>query len=400
MEQKGAQEAALEEFELTADALGLSADTRAVLSAPELARQVSAPVTMDDGSIEHFDGFRVQHNTSRGPAKGGVLYQPNVTLDELKALAMGMTWKWAVVNVPFGGGKSGIAVNSQKLSQSEMEGLKRGFELAIAPFAGPERDIPAPCASVNERAAEGVVSGEPGAVGRPGGLSEATGCGVFHTAKAACEHLRIPVRKARVVVQGFGSVGSAAARLLGAAGVDVIGASDTRGAIYSAKGLDIHKLIRHKDRSGSVVGFPGSEPITDWELLQLECDVLIPAAIGNAVHCQNVAAIRARIVAEATISPVTPAAERTLDAQGVFLIPDILCTAGGLAGAYYEWVQREQHASWERQEVYDRLERVMRGSFQETVTVSLERKVSMRRAVNMLAVGRVAESIKMPGLLP
>lgn len=378
VEQKNAHESALENFELAADALELSAEMRTVMRHPERVLQVSVPVRMDDGQVVHFDGCRVQHNTSRGPATGGIRYRPNLTLDEVKALAMWMTWRCAVVNIPFGGGQGGVAVDPGKLSQRELESLTRGYAIGMAPLNCPERVV----------------------VGGHEGRGQATGRGAFYTAKAACDHLRIPLKNARAVVHGFGNAGSVVALLLNTAQAVVVGASDTRGAIYNSRGLDIPKLVFHKERSGSVVGFPGSEPITDWELLALECDILILAALENAIHGQNATTTRASIVAEAASHPVTPNGDRVLDDRGVFLIPDILSNAGGVTTSYYEWAQKEQGFSGEGQDVCSRLERAMHRSFQEVLTTSLRHHVNMRRAANMLGVGRVAESIKLRGLHP
>lgn len=373
LEQKNAHESALEDFQSAADALELPADIQSILRCPELVVPIKVPLRMGNGRIECFDGSIVRHNTSRGPAKGGIRYRPGVTLDDVKALAMSMTWKWAVLDIPFGGGKSGLAVNLQRLPHGELERLTR-FPLEIEPLTEPEWDAPI-------------------AIRGCKGRSEATGRGVFFTAQAACEHLRIPVANARVAVQGFGSVGSIAALLLAGAEATVVAASDTRGAIYNAGGLDISRLILHKERSGSVVGFPNSEPITDCELLALASDILISAAAEHVIHGKNARTIQARIVAEAADRPLTRLGGSVLDGKGVFVIPCILCGAGGDVVSYLEWVQNEQHRRWEEQDVCSRLEHIMRHSFQEVLTMSLERKVNMRSAAHMLGIGRVAESI-------
>jgi len=372
VECKSAYDSALESFDWAADALELSADLRIRMSHPEDLLQVGIPVTMDDGRIEDFEGCIVQHNTFRGPAKGAIRCHPRVTLDDVKALAMGMTWKYAVMDLPFGGAMGGVAADPNKLSPGERERLAGGYTLAIGRYTGAERGTPwiEIC------------------------RAEATGRGVFYTIQATCEHLRLPAKSARVVVQGFGNVGSVAALLLSTAQAVVVGAGDTRGAIYCAGGLDIPKLIAHKERNGSVVGFPGSEPITDCELLAVECDILVAAGRKNAIHGQNSPSIRARIIAEAANGPVTPAADRTLDAKGVFLVPDILCNAGGVAVSYYEWARSEQRLFWEERNVYARLEEDMRRSFRDVLTISQERGVNMRRAASLLGVGRVAEAAK------
>ncbi len=415
LQQKSAHESALENFEIAADALGLSSDIRTMMRHPERVLEVSVPVRMDDGQVQHFQGYRVQYSTARGPAKGGIRYHPNVTLDEVKALAMWMTWKCAVVNIPFGGGKGGVTVDSKKLSMGELERLTRRYTRGILPLIGPRQDIPAPDVYTNPQVmawimdtysmsmghtVPSVVTGKPIIVGGSEGRSEATGRGVFHTTKASCEHLRIPLKNARIAVQGLGNAGSVAASLLDAAQTLVVAASDSRGAIYNESGLHIPTLLMHKEKTGSVVGFRRSEPISGDELLALPCDILVPAALENAIHSENASSIQAKVIAEAANGPVTPEADRILDEKGVFVIPDILCNAGGVTVSYFEWVQNEQHLSWEAQDVYNRLEHVMLRSFQEVLMMSLERRVNMRTAANMLGVSRVAETIKTRGLHP
>jgi glutamate dehydrogenase/leucine dehydrogenase len=373
VEQKNAYETALEDFRLAADALELSADMQSIMRRSKRVVQVNVPIRMGSGRIECFEGSWVQHNTSRGPAKGGIRYDPGVTTDEVKALAMSMTWKWAVLNIPFGGGKGGVAVDLKRLPQGELERLSRST-LEIAPLTGPEWE-----------------AGKPIVIGGCKRRGEATGRGVFYTAQAACEHLRIPVKNARVTVKGFGNVGSAAVLLLAGAGAMVVAASDTRGAIYNPSALYIPKLIQHKERSGSVVGFPGSEPITDCELLALNCDILVAACAEHTIHGRNASAIRAKIVAEAADRPVTPHGDAILNRKGAFVIPGSLCNSGGAAVSYYESVQEEQ-------DVCDRLEQTLRRSFQDVLTMSQERKVNMRRAAHMLGISRVAESIRLQGL--
>lgn len=366
MDCKSVHESVLENFEAAANDLELSDELRSVLRDPERMLEAGIPVGLDDGRTGQYQAYAVQHSTSRGPARGGICCHPGVTLDEIKALAMQMTWQYAVLNVPFGGGMAGVGVDLPKLSGGELERLSHGYALAMRSLAGIEKDI---------RACD-LCDGE------------ATGRGAFHTVQAACEHLQVPLKGARVAVQGFGSVGAAAALLMSTANAVVAGASDTRGAIYSPGGMDIPKLIAHKKRSGSVVGFPGSEPITDFELLGLECEILITAGREHAIHGRNCRATRARIIAEAAGGSVTPAADRILHRQGVFLVPAILCAAGGLAISC-------DRSSGEA-DVYSRLEGVMRRSFREVLAISLARGVNMRRAAYILAVGRVAESIKGP----
>jgi glutamate dehydrogenase/leucine dehydrogenase len=413
--QENAYDVAMENFDTSADAIGLDMNTREMIKYPERMLTVGVPVRMDDGNIHRFVGYRVQHSSVRGPAKGGIRYHPQVTLDEVKALATWMTWKCAVVNIPFGGGKGGVTCNPKEMSIGEIERLTRRYASAILPLIGPEQDIPAPDVYTTPQImawimdtysmtkgypVPGVVTGKPISLGGSLGRNEATGRGVFYTVLSSCEQLGIPVKEARVVVQGFGNAGSITAHLLDSAQAVVIGTSDSRIAIYNRHGLDIPKLITHKERTGSLKGFPAAEEITPAELLSLECEILVPAALENTITEANAHTIRTRIVAEAANGPVTPEADRILDGKGVFLIPDILCNAGGVTVSYFEWVQDEQHLFWDAQDVYNRLERVMKTSFNEVFKIHVDHKVNMRLAANMLGVGRVAEAVKLRGLYP
>jgi len=413
--EQNAYEVALENFELAADALELDDSVRSMIKYPERVLIVSVPVRMDTGHIVRFEGFRVQHNTTRGPAKGGIRYHPDVTVDEVKALATWMTWKCAVVNIPFGGGKGGVTCNPKTLSMGELERLTRRYATAILPLIGPEKDIPAPDVYTTPQImawimdtysmnmgypVPGVVTGKPISLGGSLGRNEATGRGVYYTVLASCEHLGIPVAGARAVVQGFGNAGSIAAMLLDRAGFRVLAVNDTRGAIYNAKGLDIPAVMAFKEQTGSVMGFAGSEPVRPAEMLALECEVLVPAALEGAITEENAGTIRARIVAEAANGPVTPEADRILDRRGVFLIPDILCNAGGVTVSYFEWVQDENHLFWDEQDVNLRLEKVMTRAFRDVLKIQMERKVSMRLAANIVGIGRVAEAVKIRGLYP
>ncbi|MGO8818100.1 MAG: Glu/Leu/Phe/Val family dehydrogenase [Terriglobia bacterium] len=412
---KTAYDSAMENFDLAADALDLSLDVRNMIKYPERILHVNLPVRMDSGHIQRFEGYRVQHSTSRGPAKGGIRYHPGVTLDEVKALSTWMTWKCAVVNIPFGGGKGGITCNPKEMSQTELERLTRRYASAILPLIGPERDIPAPDVYTNSQIMAwimdtysmtkgypipGVVTGKPIALGGSLGRNEATGRGVYYTVQCAAEHLRIPIKGARVVVQGFGNAGSIAAQLLDSNQAYVIAASDSRGCVYNANGLDVPRLITFKEHTGGVTGFPNSEAITPQELLALDCEILIPAALENSIGESNAGTVKARIVGEAANGPVTPEGDAILEDKGAFVIPDILCNAGGVTVSYFEWVQDEQHLFWEAQDVYDRLERVMKNSFAEVLKIHIDRKVSMRTAANMLGISRVAEATVLRGLYP
>ncbi len=412
---KSAYDFALSNFDVAANALELDQDVRELIKYPERILTVGVPVRMDNGRIRRFEAYRVQHSTVRGPAKGGIRYHPNVTLDEVKALATWMTWKCAVVNIPFGGAKGGVTCDPKNMSLGELERMTRRYTSAILPLIGPEQDIPAPDVYTNAQTMAwimdtysmtkgypipGVVTGKPISLGGSLGRNEATGRGVFYTIQSASEHLKMPLAGARVVVQGFGNAGSIAAQMLHDAGCKVVAVSDSTGAIYNAHGLDIPSLLHFKEFTHHVAGFPDAEPLSARELLALDCDVLVPAALENTVHDENAPAVRARIVAEAANGPLTPEADHILETKGVFIIPDILCNAGGVTVSYFEWVQDEQHLFWEAQDVYNRLERVMKIAFNEVVRLRAERNVPMRVAANMLGVSRVAEAVKIRGVYP
>lgn len=410
-----AYDVAMENFEKAADALGLDKDTREMIKYPERVLSVSVPVRMDDGRIQHFDGYRVQHSTARGPAKGGIRFHPQVTLDEVKALATWMTWKCAVVNIPFGGGKGGVACDPKHMSRGELERMTRRYTSAILPLIGPDQDIPAPDVYTNSQtmawimdtysmtkgySISGVVTGKPISLGGSLGRNEATGRGVFYTVESACAHLKMQLKGATIAVQGFGNAGSVAAQLLHEAGAKIVAVSDSTGCVYNREGLNIPELIHMKTLCGHVDGFPESEPIHAHELIGLDCDILVPAALENMIREDNAGMVKARIVAEAANGPVTPAADRILESKGCFLIPDILCNAGGVTVSYFEWVQDEQHLFWDAQDIYNRLERVMKSSFHDVLKIHLERKASMRIAANMLGIGRVAEAVQIRGIYP
>ena len=413
--EKNAHEVALENFDLAANALGLDDNVRAMIKYPERELAVSVPVRMDSGKVLRFQGYRVQHSTMRGPAKGGIRFHPNVTIDEVRALATWMTWKCAVVNIPYGGGKGGITCNPKEMSMGELERMTRRYASAILPLIGPEKDIPAPDVYTTPQImawimdtysmmkgypVTGVVTGKPISLGGSLGRNEATARGCFYTTRGSMQHLNIPMKDATVAVQGFGNAGSIAAALFHEAGAKVIACSDTRGAIFNAKGLDIPAVVAFKARTGSVVGFPGADKLTPAELLAMKCEVLIPAALENSITEENANAVRAKIVAEAANGPVTPEADRIFDTKGVFLIPDILCNAGGVTVSYFEWVQDENHLFWDENDVNAKLEKIMVRSFNDVLKIHVDKKVNMRLAANMLGVGRVAEACKIRGLYP
>ena len=410
-----AYDVALENFDMAADALGLDNDTREMIKYPERVLTVTVPVRMDDGHIRRFEAYRVQHSTTRGPAKGGIRYHPQVTLGEVKALATWMTWKCAVVNIPFGGGKGGVTCDPKHMTQGELERMTRRYTSAILPLIGPDQDIPAPDVYTNSQTMAwimdtysmtkgftipGVVTGKPISLGGSLGRNEATGRGVFYTIGSACEYLGMALKGATVAVQGFGNAGSIAAQLLFEAGAKIIAVSDSAGCIYNKNGLDIPDLIHMKALTGHVSGFPESEAIAPAALLAMNCDILVPAALENAITAENASTVRARIIAEAANGPITPAADRILESRDAFVIPDILCNAGGVTVSYFEWVQDEQHLFWEAQDVYNRLERVMKTSFRDVLKIHMDQKVPMRIAANMLGIGRVAEAVHLRGIYP
>ena len=403
------------QFDIAAEYLKLDPGLRQILRTPKRVLEVSIPTKMDNGQVKVFTGYRVQHNVARGPAKGGIRYHPNVTPDEVKALATWMTWKCAAVNIPFGGGKGGVICDPKRMSKSELERMTRRYTSEILPVIGPEQDIPAPDVYTNSQtmawimdtysmtkgySIPGVVTGKPLSLGGSLGRNEATGRGVYYTVESACEHLKMQIKGAKIVVQGFGNAGSIAAQLFHEAGAKIIAVSDSTGCVYNRNGLNIPELIHMKTLCGHVDGFPESEPIHPHELLALECDILVPAALENMIHADNAGAVKARIVAEAANGPVTPAGDRILQSKGAFLIPDILCNAGGVTVSYFEWVQDEQHLFWEAQDIYNRLERVMKTSFRDVLKIHLDRKVPMRIAANILGIGRVAEAVQIRGIYP
>lgn len=403
------------QFNRAADLLDLDLGMREILRRPKRCLIVSVPTRMDDGRVEVFEGFRVQHNVARGPAKGGIRFHPNVSLDEVKALAAWMTWKCAVVNIPYGGGKGGIICDTKKMSRGEIERMTRRFAAELSILIGPEKDIPAPDVYTDPQimawmmdtysmivgySSLGVVTGKPIAVGGSEGRADATGRGCFFVIGEAFKTLSIPMRGARVVVQGFGNAGSVAARLLSEAGAKVIGVSDSQGAIYAGAGIDIAALQLFKAKTSTVRGFPGSEPLKPEELLAMECEVLVPAALENAITGQNAGRVRAKVVAEAANGPTTLVADRVLERNDVFVLPDILANAGGVTVSYFEWVQDVQAFFWDEPHVNQQLERIIKRSFHDVLRISKERKVEMRTAAHVLAVGRVAEATGIRGIWP
>ncbi len=396
------------QFARAAEHLKLDVGVREILAKPKRCLIVSIPTRMDDGSIRVFEGYRVQHSLALGPAKGGIRYHPNVSLDEVKALAAWMTWKCAVVNIPYGGAKGGVVCNPKQMSRGEVERMTRRFASELSLLIGPDRDIPAPDVYTDAQvmawmmdtysmqvgySAPGVVTGKPLPIGGSEGRKEATGRGAHLTIREAAKELKIPPG-GRVTVQGFGNAGSVVAKLLAAEGWKVIAVSDSQGGVYNAKGLAISALLEHKSRTGSVVGYREADAIDNQRLLELECEVLVPAALENQITESNAARIRARIVAEAANGPTTPDADDILFNNGVFVIPDILCNAGGVTVSYFEWVQDLQAFFWDEEIINEHLGRIMVKAFKES------RRTDMRQAAWVLGVGRVAEAQQIRGLWP
>lgn len=410
-----AYEVALQQYDAVARRLGLDPGISAIMRSPRATLEVNFPVKMDDGSVQVFTGFRVQHNTARGPAKGGIRFHPAVTLDEVKALAMWMTWKCAVVDIPFGGGKGGVICDPKRLSPAELERLTRRFTSEISAFIGPDRDIPAPDVYTNAQTMgwiadtysmhhghfiPAVVTGKPLALGGSLGRNEATARGCVFVIQEAAQHLGMVLPGATVVVQGFGNAGSVAARLLHQLGCRVVAVSDSKGGIYDAAGLDPDQVLAHKQKTGSVVGFAGAESIGNAELLELPCDVLVPAALENQITEENAGRLRARLVAEAANGPTTPEADRILYQRGIWVLPDILANAGGVTVSYFEWVQNLQFFYWTEEEVNQRLRQTMQRSFRAVWEIAQAQQVDMRTAAYMLAVRRVADAIQARGIYP
>ena len=406
---------AQQQFDLAAEHLNLDPGTRQVLREPRRALTVTFPVKMDDGIVRVFTGYRVQHNLGRGPAKGGIRYHQNVSIDEVKALAMWMTWKCAVVGIPFGGGKGGVIVDPKKLSLKELEALTRRFTTEISVLIGPERDIPAPDVNTNAQVmawmmdtysmhqgytVPGVVTGKPISLGGSEGRNEATARGAVYTVVDAAAHLGMDLTKATVAVQGFGNAGSIAARLIRDEGATVIAVSDTGGGILNRGGLDVDRVIGWKKEHGTVAGFPGAKAISNDELLAVECEVLIPAALENQISAANAGRVKAKIVAEAANGPTTPEADAILHDKGVFMIPDILCNAGGVTVSYFEWVQDLNRDHWSEKIVNEKLKEIMDRSFGEVLAMSLLEEVNMRTAAYLVAVKRVADTTALRGLYP
>jgi len=408
-------EVAIEQFDTAADKLHLDPNMRAILRECQRELTVHFPVRMEDGAVKVFTGYRIQHNTSRGPGKGGIRYHPSVTLGEVKALAMWMTWKCAVVGIPYGGAKGGVVCDPKHMNVQQLETLTRRYTTEIALLIGPDRDIPAPDVNTNSQTmawmmdtysmhaghtVPAVVTGKPLSIGGSEGRNEATARGAVYTIIEAAKHLGLDLEGARVVVQGFGNAGMHSAKLMADLGATIIGLSDTAGAIFNPKGIDPNKVDAYKRENGTVVGFPGADQITNGQLLELDCDVLIPAAHENQIGEHNAPKIQAKIIAEAANGPTSPEADRILFDRGVFLIPDILCNAGGVTVSYFEWVQDLQNLFWREATINARLKEVMVKSFIDVLQMATKHKVNMRTAAYMVAVARVADATLTRGIYP
>ena len=400
-------------FDEAAELLGLDEGLRKILRSPALELKVSVPVMLDDGRYEVFTGYRVHHSIVRGPAKGGIRFAPDVTLDEVRALSAWMTWKCAVVNIPFGGAKGGVICDPDVLSPGELERITRRYTSEIMDIIGPDRDVPAPDINTNPQTmawimdtysthvrhtVTGVVTGKPVALGGSRGRSEATGRGCMIVTMQALRKFELDVANTRVVIQGFGNVGGMSARLMARSGFKIICIIEYDGAVYNAGGLDIEALMKHRQETGSITGFAGGEDIDRDSAFFLDCDVLLPAAKENVITTANADRIKARIICEGANGPTTSEADAILAEKKIFVIPDILANAGGVTVSYFEWVQDRQGFFWNEQLVNGRLEEIMVNSFRDVVSFAEKHKVHNRLAAYMLAIDRVASALQTRGL--
>jgi len=406
---------AVQQFELAAEKLRLSEDMREILRQPKRELTVNFPVRLDNGRIRTYTGYRVQHNVNRGPAKGGIRYGPDVTLDEVKALAMWMSWKCAVVGIPFGGAKGGVICDPKNMSPAELERMTRRYATEISIIIGPRSDIPAPDVNTNSQvmawimdtysmhegfSSPAVVTGKPLSIGGSEGRNDATATGVLFVTRQAAKRLGRPLQGARVSIQGYGNAGAIAARLFHNEGCKIVAVSDTRGAIYNEAGLDPSSVLRHKQEQGSVVGFPHAQYMGVADVLEVPCDILIPAATEGVITVANADRIQAQIVAEAANGPTTPEADDILFKKGIVVIPDILANAGGVTVSYFEWVQDIQSFFWGVEEITQKLEVIMNRAFAAVAEKADLHSCNMRLAANMLAISRVAEATQIRGIYP
>ena len=409
-------EVALKQLDEAAKLIKLDKGLHQVLASPKRVLTVSLPVKMDKGEIRVFTGYRSQHNDARGPYKGGIRYHPQVTIDEVKALSMWMTWKCAVADIPYGGGKGGIICNPKEMSDGELERMTRRYAYAIADIIGPHTDIPAPDVYTGGKemawimdtysALKGnfvqpeIITGKPIAIGGSLGRNEATGRGLGFTVREAAKKLKINMKTATVAVEGFGNAGQFASQFVEEQGAKVIAASDSRGGVYNKTGMEVAALRKHKERTGSVAGFPGAKSMSNEELLETECTILIPAALENQITGKNAGKVKAKIMAEAANGPTTPEADDILYRNKIMIIPDILANGGGVTVSYFEWLQNLRRDYWTEAEVNERLDRNITKAFLDVYDTHEKYSVNMRKASTVLAVNRVVEAVKIRGLWP
>ena len=408
-------EIAKQQFDRAADYLELEESIRNVLRNAKRQLIVSIPVKMDGGETKVFEGYRVQHNIARGPAKGGIRYHPNVTLDEVKALASWMTWKCATVGIPYGGGKGGVVCDPKSLSKNELERLTRRYAFEIAPIIGPDRDIPAPdvytdsqtmawimdtISMVHGHTELGVVTGKPLSLGGSQGRHEATARGALYALREACKVKGMSLRGARVAVQGFGNAGSIITRLVAEDGAKVVAACDSRCGIYDENGIDVPAALKHKEVTGALHGFPGVKEIESDKVLEVDCDVLCPSALENSITMANVGNVKAKIIAELANGPTTPNSDRVLEDSKVMLIPDILANAGGVTVSYYEWVQDQYSFFWSEKRINQTLEDTMANAFHRVHDTAKRYGTDLRTGAYILAIDRVAEATRVRGIFP
>ncbi|MFH0749048.1 MAG: Glu/Leu/Phe/Val dehydrogenase [Candidatus Bathyarchaeota archaeon] len=403
---------AQKQLDMVAEKLGLEESAHLLLREPLRTLIVNMPVRMDNGDVKTFTGFRVQHNDARGPCKGGIRFHPEETLDTVKALSCWMTWKCSMVNIPFGGAKCGVICDVKKMSQGEIERLSRGYIRAIADFIGPWRDIPAPDVYTNPQVmawimdeyetivrhqSPGVITGKPLALGGAKGREDSTAQGVIYCILEAANHLQINLKGAKVAVQGYGNAGYFAAAKMSELGSKILAVSDSKGGIYSEIGLNPADILSHKRKTGSVIDYPKAKKITNEDLLELNVDILIPAALENQITRKNAARVNAKILGEAANGPTTVDADKILYDNGVFVIPDFVCNAGGVAGSYFEWVQNNYGYYWSLEEFYSKLDKLMIDAFSSMVEMQEKNDVNMRIAAYMVAVKRVVQAMKLRG---
>jgi glutamate dehydrogenase (NAD(P)+) len=408
-------EIAKQQFNIAADYLELDPSLRHVLETPKRQLIVSIPVKMDGGDVQVFEGFRVQHNIARGPAKGGIRYHPNVSLDEVKALASWMTWKCATVGIPYGGGKGGVICDTKSLSKNELERLTRRYAFEIAPIIGPDRDIPAPDMYTDEQTMAwimdtismvrghtelGVVTGKPISLGGSQGRSEATARGCLYALREACRVKGMDLKGARVAVHGFGNAGANIARLVAEDGASVVAACDSKIGVYSENGIDVPAALHLKADTGSLAGLKGTKELSPEQIVTVDCDILLPSALENAITLSNVGKVKAKIIAELANGPTTPGADRVLADEGVLLVPDILANAGGVTVSYYEWVQDQNSFFWSEKQINETLEQTIRTAFKSVHDTATAYNTDLRTGAYILAVARVAEATSVRGIFP